>query len=109
MSATMQDYWRWRVRVIRYLGSKCVTCGSVVGLEIHHKNPKKKKFNIAHMWSYAWATVVKELDKCELRCECHHRAAHIARHGTIARYRHHRCRCLPCRTVWNAATKRWKQ
>lgn len=30
-------------------------------------------------------------------------------HGTLAMYRHHRCRCTQCRNVWNEKTQEYKR
>ncbi len=31
-----------------------------------------------------------------------------AKHGTPSMYRHHKCRCVLCRTVWNERTQQYK-
>lgn len=105
----LDRYHDIRKRMLAYLGGKCVECGTSDNLHIHHKDPSQKEFNVcADGWGRPWDDMVAELDKCELRCVYHHIKIHEAEHGTISRYRGHRCRCDACRSVWNAACVRWK-
>lgn len=57
---------------------KCVDCGIVdpVVFEFDHKNHKEKFKSISRMLSghYSWKSVMKEINKCEIRCaNCHRR------------------------------------
>lgn len=90
-----------------YLGGRCVICGTQLSLEIHHKNPNEKEFDIAKHFSKPWEELGEELDKCELRCQTHHKEAHTAKHG-LSMYSHHGCRCDICREVWSEACKKYK-
>src|SRR3989304_2792109 len=54
------------------LGGKCSSCGSPRGLELDHKNPSNKKFNISKLWSVPEAEFNREVKKCHLLCnKCH--------------------------------------
>jgi 5-methylcytosine-specific restriction endonuclease McrA len=59
-----------RAKGIELLGGACARCQSTEGLEFDHVDPSTKwKHNF---WSYSWAKILKELDKCQLLCEdCH--------------------------------------
>ena len=61
-------------RAIIYLGGKCRRCGGVFPDEVydfHHRDASLKEFHISRK-SVRWATLVKELDKCDLLCaNCH--------------------------------------
>jgi 5-methylcytosine-specific restriction endonuclease McrA len=68
-----ERYHRRRTEAVKYLGGKCVDCGTTDGLEFDHKNPKQKSFAIGKKFaSMATAKLYAEVDKCELRCRpCH--------------------------------------
>ena len=55
-----------------------------------------------------WDDVKIELDKCELRCQEHHKQLRAAQHGTLARYSHGKCRCDECRLAWGVYQKEYK-
>lgn len=66
-----------RALLMEYLNSKaCVDCGTTdpVVLELDHVYGQKD-FNIGDkVCAYAWKRVLRELDKCEVRCaNCHRR------------------------------------
>lgn len=44
-------------------------------MEFHHRDPKEKVSDVSHLFvgSYAWATILKEIEKCDLICVCCHR------------------------------------
>jgi hypothetical protein len=85
----------WRLKIIEFLGGRCVVCGATEGLEAHHKDPKEKKYPISTIWTHKWERQKLELLKCELRCHEHHRQVHEAKHGTDQKYRLG-CRCGVC-------------
>jgi len=90
------------------LGGCCYKCGATENLEIHHVFPERKSFDPTRC-SRAWDAILDELTKCELRCEPCHRQEHYAKHGTLARYTNHGCRCAACTGVykpWKAAVDR---
>ena len=64
-------------KLVKMLGGHCVECGyhkSISALSFHHKNPKKKLFDISNNGNLMqdWEIVVKEAKKCELLClNCH--------------------------------------
>lgn len=92
----LDRYHRIRAKIIDHMGGKCVACDATEGLEIHHRDPKQKSFEISTGWGRPWSEIDAELKKCELRCGKHHKNAHEAKHGTPSRYRAWKCRCRPC-------------
>ena len=61
-------------KAIDYLGGHCVSCGrtDIAVLTFHHVHPETKEYNIAGNFDKPWSELVKELDKCEVRClNCH--------------------------------------
>lgn len=104
-----ERYQKRMAKIIAHLGGKCVVCGAVDGLQTHHIDPSAKEFTVSRIHSWPWATVVKEMEKCELRCIEHHKEVHAPRHGTTSCYRNRKCRCEPCKLAWNEACRRWKR
>ena len=72
-----------RTQLLDYLLSKqCVDCGErdPVVLEFDHKNPSEKFKDIGRMLSghYSWASVLREIEKCEIRCaNCRRRKSYL--------------------------------
>ena len=65
-----------RKKLIEYLLSHpCIDCGEkdIIVLEFDHKNSKEKEKNIAYMARFNnWEKVLKEIEKCDVRCaNCH--------------------------------------
>jgi hypothetical protein len=66
-------------KVFEYLSShSCVDCNESdpVVLEFDHRDRAKKKFSIANAVRNAnsWDTILKEIEKCDVRCaNCHRR------------------------------------
>jgi L-lysine 2,3-aminomutase len=44
-------------------------------MEFHHRDPEDKIKDVAYLVvsSYAWDTILKEIEKCDLVCVCCHR------------------------------------
>jgi hypothetical protein len=66
-------------KIIDYLGGKCVNCGynkCNQALDIHHKNPNEKNYDVASNYHKTWENLVKEIDKCILLCFNCHRELH---------------------------------
>lgn len=77
---------RGKLTAVKYLGGKCNRCGydkHTAAMEFHHKNPAEKEFNIGCIANKKWATIIKELDKCELLCSNCHRIHHSNRTDEI--------------------------
>ena len=57
----------------RFLGGKCVKCGSKEDLQIDHIEPQLKKFTLTSLsWSCPLPKFYEELSKCQLLCyPCH--------------------------------------
>lgn len=66
---------RRRAKLLEYLGGKCVDCGidNPSLLDIDHKEPKKKTFNVSGTNLLKnWNRILEETDKCVLRCKNDH-------------------------------------
>lgn len=94
------------------LGGECCRCGSTERMEFDHVDPATKTANIGDVlgrWSIAH--LLEELDKCQLLCRpCHEEKSLTeqggpAEHGTLARYTHHKCRCVLCVEANRAYTR----
>lgn len=98
------------------LGGVCVQCGTVVDLEIDHKDPNTKEFSLSNTGKLdgPWAVLLEELTKCQLLCNPHHvektRIENQSRtpwnknldehlHGTARTYSELNCRCEACRAA----------
>lgn len=73
---------RWigrKKKAIEYLGGSCKKCGYnkfYGALEFHHLDETKKDMEWKDLRKVSWATVVEELDKCQLLCANCHRETH---------------------------------
>jgi 5-methylcytosine-specific restriction endonuclease McrA len=77
------------------LGNKCSKCGSINGLDIHHKKRNMKKFTISMEVNIRSVEELnKELENCELLCKDCHKKEHSAKHGTLSV---RNCKCVECR------------
>lgn len=66
-----EDNWSW---ILQRLGRKCATCGetNVDILEIDHKDPDTKKFEVKSRLCCKRINLIEEIDKCQLLCKpCH--------------------------------------
>lgn len=66
-----EDNWFW---IVQRLGAKCAFCGetNVKILEIDHKDPNTKKFEVKSKLSCKRIKLIEEVDKCQLLCKpCH--------------------------------------
>jgi 5-methylcytosine-specific restriction endonuclease McrA len=107
-------YHERRAKLIDLLGGECVGCGSREDLQFDHRDPAGKTLEISRQITYSLEVVLAEIEKCQLLCgSCHKQKTLDERgriqHGTIGMYRHRRCRCEPCKSAWNTATRRWKK
>lgn len=93
----LRRYHRRRGQVIERLGGACAECGSKEGLEIDHKDAKRKSFSLARrLSSVSEAKLENEVKKCQLLCRRCHEEKSITdqgkrrakgTHGTISAYR----------------------
>ena len=63
-----------RKKVLNYLSSHpCVDCGEKDPVVLHFDHVKGKKFaNVSCMMKFGWGTILKEINKCVVRCaNCH--------------------------------------
>ena len=66
-----EDNWFW---IVQRLGGKCAFCGetNVKILEIDHKDPTTKKFEVKTRLCCKRVNLIEEVDKCQLLCKpCH--------------------------------------
>ncbi|HWH16112.1 MAG TPA: hypothetical protein VNU25_00800 [Candidatus Paceibacterota bacterium] len=72
-----------REQLLKYLQTKnCKDCGESdpVVLDFDHKDPKNKTKGVARFLSghYSWSSILKEIDKCDIRCaNCHRRKTYV--------------------------------
>ena len=110
-----ERYQAFKAEILSRLGGACKECGSIIGLEMHHVEPSKKKFTISTAWSQRAEILDVEIAKCILLCGDCHKVVHGAKHGGERLYRSG-CRCGPCiegyqdRLPAKLATKtRWRE
>jgi hypothetical protein len=58
--------------MIARLGGRCVWCQTTEDLQFDHRNPATKLFDIASGLDRPRATLLAEVDKCQLLCGRHH-------------------------------------
>jgi hypothetical protein len=74
---------RWnriKIRAIRYLGGHCSRCGFTghpVLFDFDHRDPSCKECDWNKLRLRAWASIQRELDKCDLLCVFCHRLRHV--------------------------------
>ena len=66
-------YHSRKKEAIEMLGGKCSVCGTTKNLELDHKNPDNKNFAVTKLWSVPEAEFKREVKKCRLLCNKHHR------------------------------------
>lgn len=80
-----QKNYRIKIRstLLDYLsGRSCIDCDEKdpIVLDFDHKNPDDKFKSISKMLSghYSWKSILKEIQKCEIRCaNCHRRKTYL--------------------------------
>lgn len=107
MRSYMRRRWRRRRQIaIKYLGGKCVRCGSLKTLQFDHINRNTKSFTVAKMSSASEERFWAEIDKCQLLCHrCHNlKTIHElglqeakGKHGTVSSYKY--CKCDQCKAA----------
>lgn len=101
-------YKKRRQAIIDYLGGRCVVCGTTQDLQVDHKDPSDKSFNISKKMSVK--NNKAELDKCQLLCATHHYEKTSEEnsgytHGTIYGWMRMKCDCSECyeaKKIWHA-------
>ncbi len=72
---------RNRVKMLEFLKENhCVDCGESdpVVLTFDHRDPAEKTRNVSEMFYWSWQSMMKEIDKCDVRCaNCHMRRTSI--------------------------------
>jgi len=100
MNAYMKRRWSIRRKVaIHFLGDKCATCGTTIGLEFDHVDPAAKEASVASLSSASEERFWREIAKCQLLCRPCHKERHAPPHGTRSRYVNRKCRCDECRAA----------
>lgn len=70
--------------MVKYLGGKCVECGTINRLEFDHIDPSTKEFSITRKWNRKWSILEPELKKCQLLCyDCHKERTAMQRRGLV--------------------------
>ena len=119
----MKEYMRNRYvermrEAVKFLGGKCVKCGSEDRPEFDHIIPSDKFKTIARMWSYSEVRFWEEINKCQLLCRtCHEKKSLIDlqfkdaknSHGTLSTYTTYKCRCLLCKKANSVYSKEYKR
>jgi 5-methylcytosine-specific restriction endonuclease McrA len=115
-------YRKKKLEIIAHLGGKCAQCGTIINLQIDHKDPNKKNFSITDRWSIAWSKLIIELKLCQLLCHsCHlDKSSHEEsfsrgdqhkpkfKHGTVWTYAQYECRCAACKQAKAISRKKNK-
>lgn len=94
-------YRQRRAEAIKFLGARCVVCGTENDLEFDHIDPRTKLFAISERPTIDEVAFRSEIEKCQLLCrECHKRKSLSEypkrEHGTRAMYVRRGCRCELC-------------
>lgn len=113
----LKRYHQRRAEIISLLGGVCTSCGSTDELEIDHKDPTEKEFNLSRkLHTLSKEKLDEEVAKCQLLCDkCHNeksvgeKGQTIARgtHGTISSFRY--CKCDLCREANNKWMREYKR
>ena len=110
-------YQQVMAAAIAQLGGECSKCKSTVDLQIDHIDPQTKSFEISSAWSSP-SKFQSELIKCQLLCETCHKlktnddfkqGMKYRIHGTWAMYSRGKCRCDPCKKVYNDYRREWRR
>ncbi len=114
----MSYFTQWREATRKYLGGKCVKCGSISNLEFDHINPNTKSFVLSRLWSIKDKVKLQiEIDKCQLLCKVCHKIKTDKEnslrfkknrancHGTLSQYMRYNCRCIMCKSSYSI----WRQ
>lgn len=102
MVDSLSSYHTRRAIFIERLGGRCVSCGSIEGLEFDHVDPETKDFNVSKRLTQKMEKILPEIDKCQLLCgSCHAEKTRDqegrAEHGGKTMYSRG-CRCEACVT-----------
>ncbi len=103
-----QRNWLKDQRVLYMKDKSCFICGIKENLNIHHVDKFQK---VSHnVWSWRKDKREKELEKCIILCEYHHREHHaeeMKKHG-LSCYQKRGCRCEICRLAKSKQNKRFR-
>lgn len=87
LSRSKKRTYDFHINVYNYFRTHpCVDCGesNILKLEFDHVVPKS--FTVSQMTKFAWSAVLKEIEKCEVRCGSCHRVMTHKRRNSL-RYR----------------------
>lgn len=112
----MRDYMQRRyalrrAEAVKYLGSKCVDCGTKSELEFDHDDRGLKDGEIGQLMTYSIARFRLEIEKCVLRCrKCHQaktsREQSVEHGGGVSGKRN--CYCSKCAPLKRTYNKDWR-
>lgn len=115
-----RDYYaRRKAEYVELLGGQCNSCGASENLQFDHRNPEDKAFSISKLMNYSKASVLEELERCQLLCaNCHLEKSKEEgslggephnkgkwKHGTTTSYMAKGCRCDECKKFYSAYKK----
>lgn len=108
MREYMRNRYKDRMDYLRdRLGGKCVGCGAVDNLHIHHIDPQTKEFTLSTAaYKMTLDKLEIELRKCELLCVSCHKKKHEAKHGTLSV---RNCKCDLCKEAKRKYIKEYMQ
>ena len=69
---SLNNYKRNKDRIWMHFGNKCARCGCTDNLQLDHKDPLTKKFDVTAKLSGKLGPLWEEVHKCQLLCKpCH--------------------------------------
>jgi hypothetical protein len=62
-----------KAKALELLGGSCVHCGTTSDLDFDHVDPSTKVIEVTDLLdTHSWASILKEMEKCQLLCKsCH--------------------------------------
>lgn len=107
----LDRYYQRKKEAVRYLGGKCVVCGTIEMLEFDHVDPATKTYNVTLIMLHSDDRLYDELDKCQLLCHtCHKEKTklfHIDHGGGLGGIKG--CKCIPCKARKAEYMRYWKK
>jgi 5-methylcytosine-specific restriction endonuclease McrA len=70
----LERYHKRMAEAVALLGGSCIVCGETEDLQLDHRDPDSKSFNVGKLWSLSQETFLEELTKCQLLCDPCHKA-----------------------------------
>lgn len=112
----LKRYHDIRDELIQYLGGMCWKCGRKERLELDHRDPKSKEFEVSVFLSVSLNKLYLEIEKCQVLCQkCHIKKTLKEKgqksaqgtHGTLSSYRY--CKCVLCKRAMSDYNREYKK